>query len=421
MVNLLFVIGDLDVGGAERHLVQVLPALKFRGFSPLVYTLTHKGKLASVLEAQGVCVVEPWFSTYFNRIPRFLRKLLLPPFSVFALCGVILRHRPSVVHFFLPHSYLMGGVLSLLMGPRIRVMSRRSLNLYQLKHPVFAKIERVLHSSMNAILGNSKAVVRELAEEGVKANCLGLLYNGIDLTVFEKLPPRSSVRSQLGIGQDTFMMVCVANLIPYKGHIDLIHALGEIHLALPRDWLMAMVGRDSGIATELQALAYRLGVAEHILWLGERSDAIAICSAADIGVLSSHQEGFSNSVLEGMAAGIAMVVTDVGGNSEAVVDGVSGLVVPARDPSALGQALLRLATDEGARQRMAQSGQQRVVENFSLTACVNQYAGLYKVLLSQPDCDVQRALNAAQKPDAAVCASRSNLSCAASGRTEHPV
>lgn len=403
MIEIVFVIGNLDVGGAERHLVQVLPKLKHVGFSPLVYTLTHKGKLATVLENQGVRVVEPWFAAYFRRMPALFRRLLLTPFSLVTFCILMLRCRPSVVHFFLPESYLLGGISSLLMGPRIKVMSRRSLNLYQLKHPVSARIERMLHSSMNAILGNSKAVVRELAGEGVKTHRLGLLHNGIDLDIFDKLPSRSSVRSALGIGQDTLMMVCVANLIPYKGHIDLIHALGEIRLELPCDWVMALVGRDSGIAPELQALAKRQGVAEHIHWLGERSDAIAICSAADVGVLSSHQEGFSNSVLEGLAAGIAMVVTDVGGNAEAVMDGVSGLVVPARDPSALGQALLRLANDTGARQRMAQVGRQRVIDNFSLTTCVNRYAGLYRALLSQPDCNVQRALDAAQSGGTGGC------------------
>lgn len=398
MVKIVFVIGNLDVGGAERHLAQVLPKLKHVGFSPLVYTLTHKGKLAAVLESQGVRVVEPWFSGYFRRMPALFRRLLLTPFSLVAFCILMLRYRPSVVHFFLPESYLLGGVSSWLMGPRIKVMSRRSLNLYQLKYPVLARVERVLHSGMNAILGNSKAVVRELAGEGVRISRLGLLYNGIDLDVFEKLPTRSLVRSGLGISSDALVMVCVANLLPYKGHIDLIHALGEIRLALHRDWVIVLVGRDCGIAPELKALAKRLGVAEHILWVGERSDAIAICSAADIGVLSSHQEGFSNSVLEGMAAGIAMVVTNVGGNAEAVTDGVSGLVVPARDPSALGRALLTLANDTTARQSMARAGRQRVVENFSLTTCVNRYAGLYRALLSHPDCDVQQALDAAQTP-----------------------
>ena len=396
MVKIVFVIGNLDVGGAERHLAQVLPKLRYVGFSPLVYTLTHKGKLATVLEGQGVRVVEPWFSAFFRSMPRFLRRLLLTISSVVAFCILMLRYRPTIVHFFLPESYLLGGISSFMIGPRIKLMSRRSLNLYQRKYPILARIERVLHSSMNAILGNSQAVVRELAGEGVKTHRLGLLYNGVDLDFLDKLPSRSLVRSALGISQDSLMIVCVANLIPYKGHIDLIHALGEIRLELPRDWVIALVGRDSGIALELQALAKRLDVAEHILWMGERNDAIAICSAADIGVLSSHEEGFSNSVLEGMAAGIAMVVTNVGGNAEAVMDGVSGLVVPAREPSALGRALLALANDTAARERMAQAGRQRVVNNFSLTTCVNRYAGLYRALLSDPSCDVQRTLDAAQ-------------------------
>lgn len=399
MTKIVFVIGNLDVGGAERHLVQVLPKLKQVGFSPLVYTLTHKGKLAAVLESQGVPVVEPWFSAYFRRLPRLFRRLLLTPFSFVTFCILMMRYRSPIVHFFLPESYLFGGVSSwMMMSPRIKLMSRRSLNLYQLKYPVLAKIERLLHSGMSAVLGNSKAVVRELAAEGVKTSRLGLLYNGIDLEVFGKLPPRASVRSGLGIQSDALMMVCVANLIPYKGHIDLIQALGDIRADLPSGWVIALVGRDCGIASELQALAKRLGLDEHIKWLGERSDAIAICSAADIGVLSSHQEGFSNSVLEGMAAGVAMVVTDVGGNAEAVMDGVSGLVVPARDPAALGQALLTLANDERARQLMAKAGRQRVADNFSLTTCVNRYAGLYQALLSQPDCNVQRALDASQVP-----------------------
>ena len=154
MVKIVFVIGNLDVGGAERHLAQVLPKLRYVGFSPLVYTLTHKGKLATVLEGQGVRVVEPWFSAFFRSMPRFLRRLLLTISSVVAFCILMLRYRPTIVHFFLPESYLLGGISSFMIGPRIKLMSRRSLNLYQRKYPILARIERVLHSSMNAILGN---------------------------------------------------------------------------------------------------------------------------------------------------------------------------------------------------------------------------------------------------------------------------
>ena len=395
-VRILYVIGNLDVGGAERHLAQVLPRLKMQGFELTIYTITHKGKLATVLQEAGVEVIEPIFAPILRKLPTLFRKPLLLLSSVPSYCFLMLKLRPSVVHFFLPEAYLLGGLCSLVLGKRVRIMSRRSLNRYQLKHPFLAKIERRLHSHMNAVLGNSKAVVKELQEEGVAEDRLGLLYNGIDFSPFDDLPARSSSRKSLGISDDALLMVCVANLIPYKGHADLIRALGVIRADLPGDWAVAMVGRDSGIGEELKTLAESQGVTKHILWLGSRSDAVAIYSAAEIGVLCSHEEGFSNSVLEGMTAGAAMVVTDVGGNAEAVLHGECGLVVPMRNPDALGNAILTLAKDEEMRQRLAKAAQRRVREKFSLDTCVSQYASLYKILLQEPHRCVQDAIDSAQ-------------------------
>lgn len=391
--EILFVIGNLDVGGAERHLVQILPKLYERGFPVAVYTITHRGKLAGVLESAGVQVIEPAAATALRKLPSLLRKPFLLVSSALSLSILLLRKRHAIVHFFLPAAYLLGGICSLLFGHRIRIMSRRSLNRYQLKHPVLAKVEKWLHTRMDAVLGNSQAVVRELREEGVKAERLGLLYNGTDLAPYGNLPPRRSVRQGLGVDDDAVLMVCVANLIPYKGHADLIHALGRIKSDLPDGWTVAMVGRDAGIGAELRVLAEQQGVAGHILWLGERKDAIALYSAAEIGILCSHEEGFSNSVLEGMAAGAAMVVTDVGGNAEAVLDGECGLVVPARSPGAIGNAIMLLARDGEMRKRMVEAAQRRVIENFSLDVCVNQYASLYRSLMGRGCASIQQAID----------------------------
>ena len=383
----------LDGGGAKRHLLQVLPELQTLGYQPTVYTLSYKGQLAPALEQAGVAVLEPWFASSLQALPGIFRKPALMLISALTLCVLLLRLRPPLIHFFLPHAYLLGGMCSLVAGRCVRVMSRRSLNTYQRKHSFLARVERWLHPRMNAILGNSKAVVRQLKLEGVSPDRLGLLYNGIDLSQFDHLPTRAAVRLSLGVSDRALLLVCVANLIPYKGHADLLHALGEIRKDMPVDWAIAMVGRDGGIGSELRQLASALGIAQHVLWLGERSDAVAIYAAAEMGVLSSHEEGFSNSVLEGMAAGVAMVVTDVGGNGEAVLDGQCGRVVPSRDPQALGGAILALAKDEAARQCLARAAQQRVLEQFSLQACVEQYAGLYRALLRDPVAGVQASLD----------------------------
>ena len=115
--------------------------------------------------------------------------------------------------------------------------------------------------------------------------------------------------------------------------------------------------------------------------MGSRNDIPDLLSASDIGLLCSHEEGFSNAILEGMAAGLPMVVTDVGGNSEAVVNGKTGVVVPARQPAALGQAILELAKDSKRRKEFGGAGRARVEAEFSLEKSVEGYEEVYGSLL----------------------------------------
>lgn len=380
--QILYIASSLDVGGAERHLARILPRLIDLDFRPAVYTLTRPGKLAPELEAAGVEVFAPPVASRLGAWPRLARQAALALLSPLALTLLIARRQPDILHFFLPVPYVLGSLCSFATGGRIRLMSRRGLNRYQAGFPLLARMERWLHPRMDAVLGNSQAVVDELAAEGVPSGRLGLLYNGIDLTPFEKAPPRAQTRASLGLDDAAIALLCVANLIPYKGHADLLHALADVRDELPAGWRLALAGRDDGIGASLRELAQTLGLAGHMLWLGERADIPALYAAADIGVLCSHEEGFSNSLLEGMAAGIPLVATRVGGNAEAVLDGETGFVTPPRDPEALGRAILRLASNAALRERMGEAGRRRVGAHFSLEACVGRYARLYRSLLA---------------------------------------
>lgn len=379
--DILYVIGDLELGGAERHLVQTLPRLLNRGFRPKVYVLTRKGRLAPQLEAAGVEVIAPPLADLLRKLPKPLRVAVMLPVTVSRLSWLLVARRPAIVHFFLPEAYLIGGLLSLLFGPSLRVMSRRSLNMYQRRHPYATRLERRLHSRMSAVLGNSRAVLRQLLEEGVEPARAGLIYNGIDLTPYAVVAPREQTRAAAGIAPDTFVLILVANLIPYKGHADLLHALGSIRATMPPGWVLLCVGRDDGIGAELRELATRHGISANVRWLGERMDIPALLTAADVGLLSSHEEGFSNVVLEGMAAALPMVVTDVGGNAEAILEGECGLVVEARKPDAMAQAIQLLAGDPALRARLGKAARLRVRSFFSLDSAVDAYTVLYESLL----------------------------------------
>jgi glycosyltransferase involved in cell wall biosynthesis len=141
-----------------------------------------------------------------------------------------------------------------------------------------------------------------------------------------------------------------------------------------------MIGRDDGMGMELRRHAAALNLASNIRWLGEQPAADRLLAAGDIFVLPSHQEGFSNALLEAMAANLAVIATAIGGNLDAIVDNESGLLVPPRDPSALAAAIARFASDPDIRLRYGGAARRRVEQRFALQHCVERYEKLYRAM-----------------------------------------
>jgi glycosyltransferase involved in cell wall biosynthesis len=310
------------------------------------------------------------------------------------LLSTLRRQKPDVVHFLLPAAYLFGAPLAIATRVPVRMMSRQSLNVYQRGSPWARTAERFLHRRMRAVLAVSLRVLEQLRnEEGVPLDRLGLIYNGIEVEAFSDASRRDAVRIELGLGSATFVMVVVANLIPYKGHSDLFEALAITRPALPEDWCLLIVGRDDGIGPHLHDQSRQLSFDKNVRFLGQREDIAAILSASDVGILCSHQEGFSIAVLEGMASGLPMIVTDVGGNAEAVIDGTSGLVVPSKDPASLARAIRRLAKDPGLRARLGRAARQRVQQEFSIDDCVQRHEGLYRAMIASNPTSVGKILS----------------------------
>jgi glycosyltransferase involved in cell wall biosynthesis len=374
-----FIIGSLEVGGAERHLSQVLPTLKKMGFLIKVHVLSDKAALKPIFDRAGI---EVYLGPNLDWLPLVLRKPTRLVISLTRLILSFLKNRNAIRHVFLPEAYLLTAVaarLTFFSDPL--VMSRRSLNDYQQRRPILGRLERLIHRFTTAALGNSKAVVQQLYEEGFTPSNTSIIYNGIDLWPFQNLPTKQDLRDNLSINHDALVFIIVANLIPYKGHLDLLNALGRIHSQLPKSWKLLCAGNDNGILSQLKKHSQMLGINNHIEFLGKRTDTPQLLAAADIGILCSHEEGFSNAILEAMAAGLPMVVTDVGGNAEAIEDGQTGIVAKAKNPESLGNALLSLALTPELRTRFGQAGKERIAQHFTLKQCVNNYANFYESLL----------------------------------------
>jgi len=381
--SLVFIVANLDVGGAENHVIQIALGLKKSFISPSVFAILNKGILAKDLERSGVPVTTPAVKTSWNTLNKFQKVTRLIQAAV-SLFFYLRKKRPDIVHLFLPMPYLLGGVVSLLAGVRVCVMSRRSLNYYQSKYFGIALIERLLHRRMSYVLGNSKAVLRDLRNEGVLENQLGLIYNGVNIPNKLCLGDRNKLREQIFVESTDLLIIMIANLIPYKGHNDLLYGLSKASTLLPHNWKLVCVGHDRhGIKNQLMSLSHELGIAESVHFLGGRNDVTSLLQASDIAVLCSHEEGFSNAILEAMAAGLASVVTDVGGNSEAIRDGVDGYVIQPYMPDDLGQAIARLLNDKCLRESMGMAARIRAETKFSAEVCVHGYEQLYRKLVTK--------------------------------------
>ncbi len=359
----------LDIGGTEGHLVRVLPALKRRGMDVTLYAMQRGGPLEAELLAHGVRVDGP-------KPARFLRW----PRATLALARWLRRERPTVVHFFLPRPYVYGSMAAELAGHRRRIMSRRSLTDYRPNIRLLGGLERMLHRRTLGVIGNSRAVIEQLVTEVDDRSKVALIHNGIDLPPAATATDRRRMRQSLQIADETLVIAVVANLVAYKGHRDLIEALASIKDQLPAPWRLLAIGRDDGVGAELKRQAEAAHLSGNVLWLGQRPDVEALLAASDIFVLPSHQEGFSNALLEAMAAQVAPIATAVGGNLDAVVHNETGLLVPPGDPSALAAAILRLAKDATLRRRFGAAARARIEQYFTLEACVSRYEKLYRAM-----------------------------------------
>jgi len=231
-----------------------------------------------------------------------------------------------------------------------------------------------LTPSIDRLIVPSRSIRRKVMAEGRDAARFAIIPNGVDLSRFAS-PTRCAFRSEFGVPEGAPLLGVVARLEPEKGHRVLIEAMPAILRAAP-DTRLAVVGEGSE-AESLAARADSLGVADRVLFTGRRDDVAALTADLTLAVLPSSREAQGISILEAMARRKPVVATAVGGIPEVVADGVSGLLVPPEDPSALAHALIRLARSPSLRQRLGDAGYEIVAERFSIDAQVHRIQELY--------------------------------------------
>lgn len=372
--TILFVIGSLEIGGAERQMQLLVGQLHGHTHCCHVYSLQAGGPLERWFEALGV----PVFSGGLKKgdMSKAPWKVVL---AEWRLLRLIYELKPSVIHCFLPLITFMGALSGRIARVPLVVTSRRALGTHQRRYPILRPLDHVASRLCHRVTVNSQAVWNDMVRrDHVDASKLVLIYNGVATGPFEAaLSYREDVRRDQGIKADARVMIVIANLIPYKGHSDLIQAAKEVVNRFP-DAIFLLVGEDRGIQKELEQRVVNLGIGQSVRFLGRQDDVPKLLAASDISVLPSHEEGFSNVILESMAAGLPVVATDVGGNREAILDGITGWLIPPKDPGALAAKIIDLLRDPDRAKEWGRGGRERVNREFTVERMVAAHMELYE-------------------------------------------
>jgi glycosyltransferase involved in cell wall biosynthesis len=352
-MRLLFVAADMHRGGAERHWATLIPALAARGAEVRLLCLNDEGPLFADLQAAGVpatCV-----HTRGRGDIRALRRALS---EAEAHPGAVVTRGVS--------PQILGEAIALRAGAAHVLNEHTPLSadgelLPTLPHQ--QGLTRVVSRRVARVIAVTERQAEPLSRLGYRRDRIVTVPNGVFDADVATHADSAATRRELGLAEDDFAVVCVANLRPEKGVRDFIEAVGRAREQVPR--LRGLVAGDGSERAELERLA-----GDGVRLLGSRGDVPDLVAACDAFCLLSKAEALPMSILEAMALGRPVVTTDVGGTTEAVVHAHTGLVVAPSDGAG---ALARLAAQPEWARELGERGRERQRERFSGEAMVEGY------------------------------------------------
>ncbi len=367
--RVLQLIPSFHQGGSERQAVQLTRLIR----KDNTYDVR-----AACLDASGVLREEannlvhgdipefPLTSFYDLNMARQVRRF----------CKFLKKERIDIIQTHDFYTNIFGMAAARLAGVPVSIAAKRET---EMRTKVQAFVERRAFGPAKIVAVNSKRVKRYLQDAGVRGEKLEVIYNGIDPRKFEIGPiDRTRLFIELGIrvAPDSRLVTIVANLQdPVKNHEMFMRSAARLAKKY-QDIAFVIAGEGERIAA-LKSIAFNSGLNGNVVFLGRCQRIPELLSASEICVLTSRAEGFSNAILEYMAAGKPVVATDVGGASEAIVENETGHLVPSDDDAALSDRIERLLTDRHLAADFGEAGRRRVASEFSMEKQLTRTLSLY--------------------------------------------
>ena len=342
----------------------ILKGLDRSRVEPTVCCLHREGEYIKKVEDLGIEVCGVRITTY--RHWRFSTELI-------KLIRLIRERKPDIVHTYLFPSSTIGMVAAKAAGTPIVVTTRRGDNRVAKSSHILAY--RYTNFLVDCIIAVSEASRQSsISTEKVDPEKIITIRNGIDPRFFNGSPGGEEIKRSLGLSPRNVLIGSIGKFAPVKGHIDLIRAIPYI-VSRHEEARFLLIG-DGPLKPSFDAEIDRLGISKYVLFPGVIEDITTILPGLDLVAAPSLSEGISNTILEGMLAAKPVVATRVDGNLEVVEEGVTGFLVPPKDPQAFAERLLYCLDHPRQMAECGSRGRERVLSEFSYERMMS---GVYEI------------------------------------------
>jgi glycosyltransferase involved in cell wall biosynthesis len=384
-LNILQLIPSFHQGGSERQAVQLTRTLHENGAHVRVACLERKGVLLDEVLSLAIGDVPEFPLTSFydanairqvNRCRRMLREWEID----------VVQTHDFYTNIFGMAAATVGRISA-------KIASKRETD-GGLRSGPQRLAERNAFKLAHGIVANSTAVKNYLVGEGIAQEKIHTIHNGVDLA---RLQPSKGVTREellevfgLPVAPNKSFVTIVANLKhEVKGYPTFLRAAKTVYESVPT--AAFVIAGEGDLLEPTRALAHELGIGERTHFIGRCQRVPDLLSVSSVCVLSSNAEGFSNSILEYMAAERPVVTTDVGGAREALAEGETGFIVPVGDHKALAERVIALLRDPEQARTMGKRGRQVVEQNFSCEAQLEKSLKLYEMIVERSGRTVRTA------------------------------
>jgi len=364
-----YLITELNVGGAENSLYQLVTHLNPKKFSPIVYSLSGEGKIAEKLREKGIEVICLGAKNKFD-------------FAIFfKLIRLLKKQKPHILHTYLFHANFMGRIAGWMNRVPVIISTIQVMEVERVHHLYLDMLTQWMVDKEICVSRQLEEFTRKKAK--ISSSKLVTIYNAVDITSVKPLQveAKNKLIQELSIAGFQPIIGTVARLTTQKGIPYLLKAFQFILKDFP-DCCLLIIGHGSQ-KQELEALSEKLGISSNVKFLGFREDANEIMNLMDVFVLSSLWEGLPLTILEAQALGKPVVATNISGTKEIIKDKETGFLIPPKNQESLASSVKLLLQNPEMRKEFGNKGREFVTENFSLVKMVENTRKLYYELINQ--------------------------------------